>query len=43
MEDEKEAGNNPFPENIDLYEYVTMNDELYIIQSIITVEKQILL
>lgn len=36
MEDEKEAGNNPFPENIDLYEYITMNDELYIIQSIIT-------
>ena len=36
MEDEKKAGNNPFPENIDLYEYTTMNDELYIIQSIIT-------
>ena len=36
MENEKEAGNNPFPENIDLYEYITMNDELYIIQSIIT-------
>ena len=36
MEDEQEAGNNPFPENIDLYEYVVMNDELYIIQSIIT-------
>lgn len=36
MENEKKAGNNPFPENIDLYEYVTMNDELYIIQSIIT-------
>ena len=36
MEDEKEAGNNPFPENIDLYEYVVMNDELYIIKSIIT-------
>ena len=36
MENEKKAGNNPFPNNIDLYEYVTMNDELYIIQSIIT-------
>ena len=36
MENEKKAGNNPFPENIDLYEYITMNDELYIIQSIIT-------
>ncbi len=36
MEEEKKAGNNPFPNNIDLYEYVTMNDELYIIQSIIT-------
>lgn len=36
MENEKEAGNNPFPNNIDLYEYVVQNDELYIIQSIIT-------
>ena len=36
MEKEKKAGRNPFPENIDLYEYVTMNNELYIIQSLIT-------
>ena len=36
MEEEKKAGNNPFPENIDLYEYTTMNDEVYIIQSLIT-------
>ena len=36
MEQYKKDGENPFPENIDLYEYVTMNDELYIIQSIIT-------
>ena len=36
MEQYKKDGENPFPENIDLYEYVTMNDELYIIQSLIT-------
>ena len=36
MENEKKAGRNPFPENVDLYEFVTMNDELYIIQSLIT-------
>ena len=36
MEKEKKAGRNPFPENIDLYEYTTMNDEVYIIQSLIT-------
>lgn len=36
MENEKKAGNNPFPENIDLYQFVTMNNELYVIQSIIT-------
>ena len=36
MEQYKKDGENPFPENVDLYEYVTMNDELYIIQSIIT-------
>lgn len=36
MENEKKAGRNPFPENIDLYEFVTMNNELYVIQSIIT-------
>ena len=36
MEQYKKDGENPFPENIDLYEYVTKNDELYIIQSIIT-------
>lgn len=36
MEDEKKAGRNPFPENIDLYEFVTMNKELYIIQSLVT-------
>lgn len=36
MEQYKKDGENPFPENIDLYEYVVMNDELYIIQSLIT-------
>ena len=36
MEQYKKDGENPFPENVDLYEFVTMNDELYIIQSIIT-------
>lgn len=32
----KKAGENPFPENIDLYQFVAMNNELYVIQSIIT-------
>lgn len=36
MEQYKKDGENPFPENIDLYEYTTMNDEVYIIQSLIT-------
>ena len=36
MEQYKKDGENPFPENIDLYEYITMNDEVYIIQSLIT-------
>lgn len=36
MEQYKKDGENPFPENIDLYEYVVQNDELYIIQSLIT-------
>ena len=36
MEQYKKDGENPFPENVDLYEYVVMNDELYIIQSLIT-------
>ena len=36
MEQYKKDGENPFPENVDLYEFVTMNDELYIIQSLIT-------
>ena len=36
MEQYKKYGENPFPENIDLYEYTTMNDEVYIIQSLIT-------
>ena len=36
MEKMQKAGENPFPENIDLYQFVTMNNELYVIQSIIT-------
>lgn len=36
MEQCKKDGENPFPENIDLYQFVTMNNELYVIQSIIT-------
>lgn len=36
MEQYKKDGENPFPENIDLYQFVTMNNELYVIQSIIT-------